>query len=102
MLYVGLDVSMRKTAVCVMAASGQVVRAASVDTAPGVIAEAIAAAGGQVERVGMEAGPRSSVLARELAALGVPILVIDAAHAAAALKAGFRNKTDERRRSRPR
>lgn len=69
-------------------------RAASADTAPGAIAEAIAAAGGQVERVGMEAGLRSSFPARELAAPGVPIIVIDAAHAAAALKTGFRNKTD--------
>ena len=87
---------------CVMAASGQVVRAASVDTAPGAVAEAIAAAGGQVERVGMEAGPRSSFLARELAALRVPIVVIDVAHAAAVLRTGFRSKTDERRRARPR
>ena len=94
MLYVGLDVSMRKTAVCVMDASGKVVREASVETAPDAIAKVIAAVSESVERVGMEAGSSSPFLARELAALGLPIVVIDAAHASAALRTGFRNKTD--------
>ena len=94
MLYVGLDVSMRRTAVCVIEPSGKVVREVSVETAPDAIAKAIAAVGKGVERVGMEAGSSSPFLARELTALGLPVVVIDAAHASAALRTGFRNKTD--------
>jgi predicted NBD/HSP70 family sugar kinase len=62
MLYVGLDVSMRRTAVCVLDAMGKVMREASVETAPETIAAAIRSAGGEVERVGLEAGMGSSWL----------------------------------------
>lgn len=94
MLYVGLDVSMRRTAVCVLDAMGKVMREASVETAPEAIAAAIRSAGGEVERVGLEAGMGSSWLARGLLAAGLPVIVIEAAHAAGALRTGFRNKTD--------
>ena len=94
MLYVGLDVSVKRTAVCVMDAAGRVVREASVDSKPEVIAAAIRAAGAEVERVGLEAGVSAAWLARGLLTGGLPAIVIDAAHAAAALKTGFRNKTD--------
>src|SRR5215218_8777429 len=94
MLYAGLDVSMRRTAACVPDAAGKVVREASVETAPAAIAAAIRAAGGEIERVGLEAGMGSAWLARGLLALGLLAIVIEAAHAAGALRAGFRNKTD--------
>jgi transposase len=94
MLYVGLDVSMRRTAVCVLDAAGKVVREASVDSTPEAIAAVVRAAGDGIERVGLEAGPGSAWLARDLLALGLPAIVIDATHAAAALRTGFRNRTD--------
>lgn len=94
MLYVGLDVSMRRTAVCVLDAAGKVVREVSVDSTPEAIAAAVRAAGDGIERVGLEAGPGSAWLARGLLAVGLPVLVIDPTHAAAALRTGFRNKTD--------
>ena len=52
-------------------------------------------AGGEpIERVGLEAGVSSAWLARGLREAGLPAIVIDATHAAAALRTGFRNKTD--------
>src|SRR5690242_9285399 len=95
MLYVGLDVSVRRTSVCVMDARGQVVSERSVPSTPEAIAAVIGDAGADVERVGLEAGINSAWLARGLLVAKLPVIVIDAAHAAAALKTGFRNKTDK-------
>ena len=95
MLYVGLDVSVARTSVCVMDAAGQVVREQCVASTPEAIAAAIKASGGAVERVGLEAGINSAWIARGLLDAKLPVIVIDATHAAAALKTGFRNKTDK-------
>lgn len=95
MLYVGLDVSVARTAVCVMDAMGQVVREQSVASTPETIAAVIRAPGDAVERVGLEAGINSAWIARGLLEAKLPVIVIDATHAAAALKTGFRNKTDK-------
>ena len=95
MFYVGLDVSVARTAVCIMDAAGQVVREQSVASTPEAIAAAIRASGRKVERVGLEAGINSAWIARGLLAAKLPVIVIDATHAAAALKTGFRNKTDK-------
>jgi transposase len=95
MLYVGLDVSSKRTAVCAVDAAGKMVRATTVDSTPEAVAAAIRALGQPVERIGLEAGPTSAWIARELRAVGLPAIVIDAAHAAAALRTGFRNKTDK-------
>lgn len=95
MFYVGLDVSVARTAVCIMDASGQVVREQSVASTPDAIAAAIRASGKEVERAGLEAGINSAWIARGLLEAKLPVIVIDATHAAAALKTGFRNKTDK-------
>jgi transposase len=95
MFYVGLDVSVMRTSVCVMDAAGQVVREQSVTSTPGAIAAAVRSSGDGVERVGLEAGINSAWIARGLLAAKLPVIVIDATHAAAALKTGFRNKTDK-------
>ena len=50
---------------------------------------------GEVERVGLEAGINSAWIARGLVDAKLPVIVIDATHAAAAFKTGLRNKTDK-------
>ena len=95
MFYVGLDVSVARTSVCIMDAAGQVVREQSVASTPEAIAAVIRASGNGVERIGLEAGINSAWIARELREAKLPVIVIDATHAAAALKTGFRNKTDK-------
>jgi transposase len=95
MLYVGLDVSVARTAVCMMDAAGQVVREQSVASTPEAIAAVVRASGTEVERIGLEAGINSAWIARGLLEAKLPVIVIDATHAAAVLKTGFRNKTDK-------
>jgi transposase len=92
--YAGLDVSVKRTAVCIVDATGKLIRETSVNSAPQAVADAINAAGVRIERLGLEAGVSSAWLARGLLAKGLPAIVIDATHAAASLKTGFRNKTD--------
>lgn len=80
---------------CVVDAAGRVISERSVASTPEAIAAVIRAAGTEeVARVGLEAGINSAFLARGLLAAGLPAIVIDATHAAAALRTGFRNKTD--------
>lgn len=95
MYYVGLDVSLKRTAICIVDSSGKVARATSADSTPEAISSALRLFGQPVRRIGLEAGPSSAWLARGLNAAGLPVTVIDATHAAASLKAGFRNKTDK-------
>ena len=95
MLYVGLDVSSARTAVCVLDADGTVVRQCSVESVSGIIADVLAPYATEIEQVGLEAGPTSAWLSRGLRELYLPVVVIDATHAAAALRTGFRNKTDK-------
>lgn len=94
MFYVGLDVSSARVAVCVVDDEGTVALQRSAGSTPGEIAETLAPFGAEIERIGLEARPTSPWLARGLRTLGLPVTVIDATHAAAALRAGFRNKTD--------
>ena len=95
MLYAGLDVSSARTAVCVLDADGTVVRQCSVESVSGIIADVLAPYATEIEQVGLEAGPTSAWLSRGLRELYLPVVVIDATHAAAALRTGFRNKTDK-------
>jgi len=74
---------------------GHVADEKSVPSTPEAIAAVINAAGAKIERVGLEAGINSAWIARGLLAAKLPVIVIDATHAAAALKTGFRNKTDK-------
>lgn len=68
-----------------MDAAGQVIREQSVASTPEAISKTIRAIG-EVERVGLEAGINSAWIARELDEAKLPVIVIDATHAAAALK----------------
>lgn len=94
MLYVGLDVSSTRVALCVMDEGGAVVRQCTVESEPAAIGAALTVYREGIVSVGVEAGPTSPWLARGLRDLDLPVVVIDATHAAAALRTGFRNKTD--------
>lgn len=94
MLHVGLDVSSARVAMCVMNESGEPVWQRSIDSDPCAIAAALEPYRAQMALIGLEAGPSSAWLARGLRDQGLPVAVIDSGHAAAALRTGFRNKTD--------
>ena len=92
--YAGLDVSVKETSICVVDAGGRVAKEAVIGTSPGSIAGVLLGFAGGLERVGLETGPQSTWLYEGLRSSGLAVVVIDAVHAAAMLKGGFRNKTD--------
>ena len=91
--YVGLDVSLKETFVCVVDACGEVVCEKSVGTAPETIAEFIEKKAPGAVRVGLESGLLSTWLWHGLRGLGLPVVCLDACHAASALSMQV-NKTD--------
>ena len=93
MHYVGLDVSLKQTSICVMSDTGSVVREGVVDSEPAAIAAFVRSKAPDTVRVGLESGPTSTWLWIELKRLGLPVICIDARHAKAVLKMQI-NKSD--------
>ena len=91
--YVGLDVSLKLTAICIVDRTGKIEREAVVASDPETIAAFIKSHAPHVTRVGLEAGATSTWLWTELNKLGLPVICIDARHAKAALKLQI-NKSD--------
>jgi transposase len=91
--YVGLDVSLKQTAVCIVDQAGMVVKEGVVPAEPEAIAAFINAHAENVVRIGLESGAMSTWLWTELKKIGLPIICIDARHAKAVLKMQI-NKSD--------
>ena len=91
--YIGLDVSLKSTAICIVDAKGKIVREGVVTTDPEAIAAFVALHAPQPVRVGLESGATSTWLWTELKQVGLPVICIDARHAKAALKMQI-NKSD--------
>jgi len=85
--FVGLDVSLKKTAVCVVDEQGKVIREGFAETEPAMLDVWLKETGLAFERIGLEAGPCSSWLYRELTATGWPVTCIETRHAKAAMQA---------------
>lgn len=92
-LYVGLDVSLMETSICVVDRDGTIVDEGTVLSEPKAIVRYFANKAHEVSRIGLESGPTSTWLWHELKALGFPVICIDARHAKAALAMQV-NKTD--------
>lgn len=95
--YVGLDVSQRQTAICIIDDHGKIIAEGKALTVPGDIFAWIAAKVAElttVKRVGLEAGAMSSWLFTGLEKLGLPMLCLEAFQAHRFLKT-HRNKTDK-------
>ena len=91
--YVGLDVSLKLTAICVVDQTGSVMREGVVNSDPETIAEFVTSNAPSVVRIGLETGPTATWLWTELKQLGLPVICIDARHAKAVLKMQI-NKSD--------
>jgi transposase len=91
--YVGLDVSTRETAICVVSETGDRLWEGRRATDPEAIAEAIRRHAPEVVRVGMETGLMAPWLWHELKEHRIPIVCLHARHAKAALSLQM-NKTD--------
>lgn len=92
--YVGLDVSQKETAVCVVDETGRLIFEGRAKSDPGALATLLAKKAPDAERVGFETGAMSSWLWHELKRIGVPVVCIDARHAHAVLSVRM-NKSDE-------
>ena len=91
--YVGLDVSLKQTSICVVNQVGSVVREGVVDSEHEAIAAFIRSKVPGVVRIGLETGPTATWLWTDLKQLGLPVICIDARHARAVLKMQI-NKSD--------
>ncbi|WEX79374.1 transposase (plasmid) [Sinorhizobium numidicum] len=85
--------SVKRTAVCGVDAADKVVWRGVIDTHPELIDTALKRFARELTRVGLESGPFTPHLFRSLAAMGYPMICMDARRAADALK-GRRIKSD--------
>jgi transposase len=91
--YVGLDVSQKETAVCVVDQSGKILFEGKAPSDPGALARVIQKRAPDAQRIGFETGAMASWLWHELKRIGLPVVCIDARHAHAALSVRM-NKSD--------
>src|SRR3954454_15448266 len=91
--YVGLDVSVKETSVCIVDKAGKVMREVKVATKPEAILAVLTEEGLAIERIGLEAGPLSQWLYSALAEAGLPVICVETRHMKAALSAQI-NKSD--------
>ena len=85
--YAGIDVPLDRSSVCVVDATGRIVREGKVTSEPEALVAFLRQAGVTLERVGLEAGPLSQWLHAGLVAAGLPAVLIETRHVKAALKA---------------
>src|SRR5258706_11658683 len=91
--YVGLDVSMEETSVCVMEATGSVVWEGKATSTPAALLGVLRRYAPTAMRAGLEPGPLSTWLWNALRAAGVKVVCVGARNAQAALSMRI-NKTD--------
>jgi hypothetical protein len=79
--FVGLDVSLKDTSVCVLNQTGTLVFEGKIASEPKAIARLIRKHATNVARVGLESGPTSVWLSHALLAEGLPVVCLDACRA---------------------
>jgi transposase len=92
--YVGLDVSMKKTSVCIVNELGKIVHESEVKTDPNVLSDAIEKTGLKIELVGFESGSLSHYLAQGFKERAMPAVCMDARKMSTILSIRV-NKTDK-------
>ena len=91
--YVGLDVSQKEPAICVVDQDSKILSEGKVLSDPGALARVISKRAPMAERIGFETGVMASWLWHELKRVGLPVVCVDARHAHAALSVRM-NKSD--------
>ena len=85
--YAGIDVSLERSSVCVVDATGRIVREAKVASEPEALVRLFGQLGLPLTRVGLEAGPLSQWLHAGLTAAGFEAVLLETRHVKAALSA---------------
>ena len=78
--YAGIDVSLEQSSVCVVDATGKIVREAKVPSEPEAVVNFLRGLECAVTRVGLEAGPLSQWLHAGLAAAGFEAVLLETRH----------------------
>lgn len=94
-LFIGLDVSLAKTAICVVSEHGRIVKEAEVASEPEAIVRFAGELEGTIAAIGLEAGPLSQWLHRHLSEAGLDVVLMETRQVKGALKA-MPIKTDRR------
>jgi transposase len=92
--YIGLDVSMKTTSICIVDQHGSVVFEETVSTDPIAISNAISSTRLKIEKTAVESGSISHWLVQELCKKGLPIICIDSRKMSKVLSINI-NKTDK-------
>src|SRR2546429_1211498 len=92
--FVGLDVSVKETSVCVVDDVGKVILEQKVPTEPSDIITLLTSLGVSFCRIGIEAGPLSQWLVNALTAADLPVICVETRHMRAFLPAQQIKKTD--------
>jgi Transposase len=92
--FVGLDVSQKMTAICVVDNAGHRLWRGQCPTVPEQITVLVRRHAGDEARIGIETGAMTPWLVHELRNLGLEVVCLDARHARGALKMQI-NKTDQ-------
>lgn len=93
--YVGIDVSLKESSVCVVDGQGKIVRETKAASEPGSLCALIGGFGFSITRIGLEAGPLSHWLRRGLIDAGFEVVLLETRHVKAALSA-MTVKTDRK------
>jgi transposase len=91
--FVGLDVSVKETSVCIVDEAGKIVREVKVASEPEALLAVLKTPAYCFKRIGLEAGPLSQWLYSALAEADLPAVCVETRHMRAVLKAQI-NKTD--------
>jgi transposase len=84
--YAGIDVSLEQSSVCVVDATGRIVREGKVASEPAALMAWFDDTGVRLSRVGLEAGPLSQWLYAALQGMGLAVELLETRHVRAAFK----------------
>lgn len=93
-VYIGLDVSLAETSICVVDCDGKIVFETKAESDPTSLHCALKGYVERAERIGIEASSVGVWLARELLFRQLPVILVEARHMRTSLSA-MRNKTDK-------
>jgi len=85
--YAGIDVSLEQSSVCVVDATGRIVREVKVASEPEALVRFFRGVGLTVTRIGLEAGPLSQWLHAGLSEAGFEVVLLETRHVKSALSA---------------
>ncbi len=84
--YAGIDVSLERSSLCIVDATGKICREGDALSEPEVLVAWFAAFGTELELIGLEAGPLSQWLYAEMTAKGLACQLIETRHVRTAFK----------------